>query len=313
MVRCRCSFWLVCLILSTTWVLAQDKDNCTDPLPAFDFSEVGYKHGKVPLPYHQQPATYTIAEGRYVVDSLIFLSDGDILRGSGREKTVLFFPQGLKGLGSACGHQGVDCFDWSNGVIKASGAEIGIEDLTIEFPEHPWCHYCGEENGGYNGISLFNCNDCWVKNVRVKNCDSGIFVEAGSTNATIEDVDIHVNLGIQSHLHIAISGRSSNVLIKGFRVYGSSFHGLTANWGSSNSVFSDGWGDSLRIEPDHNCNGVGGPDTCCPNILYTNIRGHVVSMQTHDRAHNPLQAIIWNVGEFDKCPEDVYTAQRESK
>ena len=299
----------ICLLaMCTLAVVAQHKD-CDDPLPAFDYSKVGYKNGELPLPYHNQPATVLIGEGRFVVDSLILLSDGDVLRGAGREKTVLFFPQGLKGLGAACGHQGVDCFDWSNGVIRAEGKEIGIEDLTIEFPKHNWCHYCGKKNSGYNGISLFKCEDCWVKNVAVKNCDSGIFIEGGSSNVTVEDISIYVNQDIQSHLHIAISGRSTNNLVRGFEVYGSTFHGLTANWGSSNSVFSDGWGESLRIEPDHNCNGVGGPGSCCPNILFTNIRGKVASMQTHDRAKNPLQAIIWNVGEFTKCPEDVFHAQ----
>ena len=298
-----------CLLALSTWTLLAQQNDCADPLPDFDFSKAGYKNGSMPLPYHSQPATLLLGQGRFVVDSLIRLSDGDVLRGAGREKTVLFFPQGLKGLGAPCGHQGVDCFDWSNGVIRAEGKEIGIEDLTVEFPKHGWCHYCGEDNNGYNGISLFKCEDCWVKNVTVKNCDSGIFIEAGSSKVTVEDVSISVNQGIQSHLHIAISGRSTQILVKEFKVYGNTFHGLTANWGSSNSVFSNGWGDTLRIEPDHNCNGVGGSDSCCPNILFTNIRGRVSSMQTHDRANKPLQAIIWNVGEFTKCPEDVYYAQ----
>jgi len=288
--------------------------SCSDLLPDFDYTQVGYAQGKIAVPYLERKATLYFPEGRHSIDSLIRLSDGDVIRGAGIDKTILYFSKGLKGLGEECGHQGVDCYDWSNGVIRAQGKEIGIEDLTIEFPQHDWCHYCGKENQGYNGVSLLACENCWVTNVSVRNCDSGIFVEGGSKNVTIEGVEIRVNEHLKSHLHIAVSGRTSNVLVRDFKVFGSTFHGLTANWGSGSSVFSNGWGDSLRIEPDHNCNGKAGPDTCCSNIMYTNIRGNIESIQTHDRSDNTLPAIIWNVGEQTRCPVDAYQAQmRQTK
>lgn len=240
--------------------------DCSDPLPSHDYSVVGYRGGKEPLPYHQRRATLTFDSGRFTIDHLIRLTDGDILRGAGRDKTVLYFPKGLKDLGEPCGHKGVDCYDWGNGVIRASGKEIGIEDVTIEFPDHEWCHYCGDKNGGYNGVSLSGCTDCWVKNVTIRNCDSGLFVEMKSSNTTVEGVHIFVNPAVRSHLHVAISGFSSNNLVTDFKVYGSTFHGLTGNWGSFSNVFANGWGEALCIEPDHNCNGIGGQDDYSSSI-----------------------------------------------
>lgn len=286
---------------------------CADPLPAHDYSTVGYKKGQVPIPHGKAKATISFPAGRHTIDTLIRLSDGDVLRGAGRDKTILYFPKGLKGLGEPCGHKGVDCYDWGNGVIKAEGASIGVEDLTIEFPAHDWCHYCGDKSEGYNGVALSGCTDCWVKNVTIRNCDSGLFIERNSSQSTVEGLHVYVNPGVKSHLHIAISGYSTNNLVTDFKVYGSSFHGLTGNWGSTSNVFANGWGENIRIEPDHNCNGPGGAASCCPDILYSNISGTIQSVQTKDRAGNALQAVLWNVGTKDKCPDDAYMAQVKKK
>jgi hypothetical protein len=300
------------LIFGATSGRAQ-KAECTDPLPAHDYSTAGYHGGTVPIPYGQRAATVKFDTGRFTIDSLIALADGAVLRGSGRDQTILYFPKGLKGLGIPCGHKGVDCYDWANGVVRAEGKEIGIEDLTIEFPEHEWAHYKGDKSHGYNGVALSGCTDCWVKNVSIRNCDSGMFVQDSSAHVTIDGLHVYVNPVVKSHLHIAISSFSNNNLVTNFRIYGSSFHGLTANWGSYSNVFANGWGESIRIEPDHNCNGVGGTTSCCPDIMYSNIQGTVESVQTKDRAGNMLQTVLWNVGERKRCPQDAYAAQVKKK
>jgi hypothetical protein len=301
------------IISLTNGTLSAQESDCRDSLPAFDYTAVGYKHGSLPLPYGKQTATHQFDAGRYEIDKIILLSDGDVLRGAGRDKTILYFPKGLKSLGEPCGHKGVDCYDWGNGVIRAEGKSIGIEDLTIEFPPHEWCHYCGEKNEGYNGVAMRGCTDCWVKNVTIRNCDSGLFIERNSTNNTVEGVHVYVNAGTRSHLHIAVSGYSTNNLVTGFKVFGTSFHGLTGNWGSSSNVFANGWGENIRIEPDHNCNGPGGAESCCPDMMYSNISGTIESIQTRDRAKNDLRTVLWNVGNKDKCPEDAYIAQMKRK
>jgi parallel beta-helix repeat protein len=87
-----------------------------------------------------------------------------------------------------------DCWDWSHagevqlnaviGALKAS--EVGIEDLTMEFPNHAWGHHKGYDyNSGYNGIDLNQCSNCWIKNVTIKNSDNGIFLTQ-SKNVTVD-------------------------------------------------------------------------------------------------------------------------------
>ena len=98
---------------------------CTTPLPAYDFSYVGYRGGSVAVPYRQRTATRSYGPGRFTINSLIQLGSNEVLRGAGRDQTVLYFPNGLRAFGEPCGNEGVDCFDWKNGVIRAEGSEVG--------------------------------------------------------------------------------------------------------------------------------------------------------------------------------------------
>ncbi len=294
----------------------------TKPLPSFDFSHVGYRQGAA-LP--SRSATKTFPAGTTTVTEQIVLKSGDVLRGAGRDKTILYFPGGLKQMGFPCRNGEIitvtgggtgDCYDWTSntyymGVIGARGSEIGIEDLTIEFPaDHAWTHH-GNYNytSGYNGIDLNKCTDCWVRNVSIVNSDNGIFVSGGNNN-TLDGLHIYARPG-GGHIHIAFSTYTKNNLATNFRAYGTSSHGLTMNWGTENNVYANGWGENIRIEPDHNCNGTGGASSCSKNMLYSNIAGKIASLQTKDRAGNTLPTILWNVGSVDRCPLDAYTAQRQ--
>jgi hypothetical protein len=67
--------------------------NPTKPLPSFNFGNAGYQGG-APIP--NRPATITFPAGRITMDKQTFLESGDIVRGAGRDKTILYFPKGLK-------------------------------------------------------------------------------------------------------------------------------------------------------------------------------------------------------------------------
>ena len=54
-------------------------------------------------------------------------------------------------------------------------SEVGIEDLAISFPLKPYKGHFTEK--GMNGIAMNGVSDCWIRNVRISNCDSGVFVE----------------------------------------------------------------------------------------------------------------------------------------
>jgi parallel beta-helix repeat protein len=296
----------------------------TEALPSFNFSRVGY-HSGAALP--DKAATKTYGQGRYTLASQIKLKSGDVLRGAGRDQTILYFPGGLKQMGFLCangekitvtGGGTGDCFDWTHSddkeflaVIGGSGSEIGIEDLTIEFPaDHAWTHH-SNYNGtsGYNGIDLLDCTNCWVKNVTIKNADNGIFITDGSNN-TVAGVYVYMRPG-GGHTAIAPQSFSHDNLITNFRVYGTSFHGLVGGWGVRNIVFANGWGENVDIEPDHSCGGKAPASACTKNMLYSNISGTIRRFQTTDRSRSKVPAIRWNVGSVDRCPLDVYTAQKE--
>jgi parallel beta-helix repeat protein len=296
----------------------------TEALPSFNFSRVGY-HSGAALP--DKAATKTYGQGRYTLASQIKLKSGDVLRGAGRDQTILYFPGGLKQMGFLCangekitvtGGGTGDCFDWTHSddkeflaVIGGSGSEIGIEDLTIEFPaDHAWTHH-SNYNGtsGYNGIDLLDCTNCWVRNVTIKNADNGIFITDGSNN-TVAGVYVYMRPG-GGHTAIAPQSFSHDNLITNFRVYGTSFHGLVGGWGVRSIVFANGWGENVDIEPDHSCGGKAPASACTKNMLYSNISGTIRRFQTTDRSRNKVPAIRWNVGSVDRCPLDVYTAQKE--
>ena len=61
---------------------------------------------------------------------------------------------------------------------------VGIEDLAIEFPVTPYKGHFTER--GRNAIAMSGVMDCWVRNVRITNADSGIFLHG--THCTIEGV-----------------------------------------------------------------------------------------------------------------------------
>ena len=67
-----------------------------------------------------------------------------------------------------------------------SVSEVGIEELAISFPLKPYKGHFTER--GMNGIAMKGVSDCWIRNVRISNCDSGVFV--GGTFCTIDGLRI---------------------------------------------------------------------------------------------------------------------------
>ncbi len=276
-----------------------------EALPSVNFSVAGYKQNTSSLPYRQRPTTKNYGEGRHTINQIISLQSGDVLRGAGRDKTILYFSKGLKALGPLCFRS--SCYEWDDGgLIVAKGSEIGIEDLTIEFPAHTYAHYLGLTNQGFNAVTFVSCKDCWIKNVTIRNSDRGVFFSK-SSDSTAQGVHVYANPE-GSHMHIAVSGGSQKIAVTNFTVYGKSHHGLTGNWGPDLAVFANGTRDNVPIEPDHNCNGVGGLKSCAKNFLYSNISGSGSIQGNKGRDGKPLPhpPILWNVGKVDRCPLDAY-------
>lgn len=307
--------------------MAQFPDCAANPktaLPAHDWSKSGYRQGAA-LP--KRAATLDYPEGRFTIDRQIILLSGDVLRGAGKDKTILYFPGGLKQMGIPCrngkiitvtGPSTGDCYDWEStadtvfmGVIGARGSEIGIEDLTIEFPaQHEWTHYGNWlYTSGFNGIEFKKgSSDCWVRNVSIKGADNGVMVSYSSA-ITLEGLDVYAREG-GGHNLVAYNG-STRIVTNGFRMYGTSAHGLTVNQGGSDGVFANGWMENGKLEPDHSCGENASTAICTQTLLISNVSGKIASIQTKDRNGTSIESrwTRWNVGAVDRCPLDAYSAQ----
>ena len=273
---------------------AEPTGTSSEPLLCGDFTSPGYKNGQS-LPDAPGTEGITFGPGRHVITEQILLSSGDVLSGAGSDQTTLYFPDGLIGMGHMCPSL-KDCWSWENGVIVASGTEIGIQNVTIEFPAHTFTHYKQELGAqpGYNGDAFEACDNCWAKDVRVINSDVG-FIARWSSNVTIEDTSVTAN-DDGSHIHYGISTYSNNVLVNVFSTYNDSHHGLTAQWGAEHGVFSNGTLiGPTDIEPEHN-----GPVS---TTLYSNIHGDVRRVQKFNRDDQPVSASLVNVnGETSGVP-----------
>jgi hypothetical protein len=137
--------------------------------------------------------------------------------------------------------------------------------------------------------------NCWIKNVKVINANEGIGIR-GQQN-TISDVEIIG--GYHNYIHMSGSGTRQN-LVTNFKVSGGSIHGLSGNWDVHGGVYSNGWGDPVVIEPNHN-----GPTTT--GLLYSNVQG------TGGRKKKLSDTFLWNYMNRQLCPLDIHQAQLASR
>ncbi|HTV76253.1 MAG TPA: glycosyl hydrolase family 28-related protein, partial [Candidatus Baltobacteraceae bacterium] len=63
-------------------------------------------------------------------------------------------------------------------------AESGVENLCFEFPNTPYAGHFTEV--GYNAVAFSGVADCWARNLRITNADSGIF--PGGDFCTIQNI-----------------------------------------------------------------------------------------------------------------------------
>ena len=146
---------------SELWGDAGERWTPDGPLP--DFSYAGYRQGEEPLPDVEVVANVVdfgavgdgvtddseaflraiaavergailVPAGRYRLTTVLRLErSGVVLRGAGRDRTVLFFPQPLYeivGVGPQLSPYGPYGWSWTGGFIWAQGGEDGDEELT---------------------------------------------------------------------------------------------------------------------------------------------------------------------------------------
>lgn len=111
--------------------------------------------------------------------------------------------------------------------------EVGIEHLSINFPDAPYVAHHVEQ--GYNGINLTRLYNSWVQDIVINNADSGILTEeiANVTIRNIKTTGTH-----KAHYTVAMAG-VHNVLVERLEVYNLAIHPLSFNTFSTKNVYKD--------------------------------------------------------------------------
>jgi hypothetical protein len=138
--------------------------------------------------------------------------------------------------------------DWKPVLASYSNSvsEVGIEELTISFPVKPYKGHFSER--GMNGITFKGAWNCWVKNVEILNCDSGIFM--GSRFCTIDGLRIASKRakkvsGLSGH-HGVILGTDS--LMTNFDIQAKFIHDTCFTNFQSGVVIKNGKGINLAFD-----------------------------------------------------------------
>ena len=136
----------------------------------------------------------------------------------------------------------------------------GIEHLGFDFPALPYQGHFTEL--GFNAIALDEVAHCWVRDVHIRNAESGIFVTAihctleGVTISganPIQDPERHGTPGgcIGHHAIMIGGGGGSDNLVTGFDIQDCYIHDLTVDHSTAGNVFSSGRGRDISL--DHHC------------------------------------------------------------
>ncbi len=140
--------------------------------------------------------------------------------------------------------------DWSPGLYPASSSveEVGVEGLGFEFPVTPYEGHFTEK--GFNAIDLGDVRNCWVRDVRIRHSDSGIFIDGN--NITLTGIVLESartpdqRLQCTGHHGIVMGG--TDCLLTDFDFRTRFIHDVTVTRGSTGNVVMQGKGVDLALD-----------------------------------------------------------------
>ncbi|MCF6310953.1 MAG: glycoside hydrolase family 55 protein [Verrucomicrobiales bacterium] len=125
-------------------------------------------------------------------------------------------------------------------------SEVGIEDLSIDFPAKPYLGHFTER--GMNGIAMNRVAHCWIKNVQISNSDSGITL-GGSIFTTIDGLIIDSkrskHKGTTGHHGVSMAMDS---LCQNFDFRTHFIHDIGLNYLNTGNVIKNGKGSNLSLD-----------------------------------------------------------------
>ncbi|HAZ12914.1 MAG TPA: hypothetical protein DCY86_09015 [Bdellovibrionales bacterium] len=250
-----------------------------DRLP--DFTTAGYKGGKVELPDFKKTidvkklgaigdgkaddtkffekairkcsghAAIFVPNGTYLIATpLLVKTSHCALVGEDEGKTKIFFPKGLEEIQPKFDGEHTT-WSWEGGMITFFGNGLGIQNLTIQFPDNVWEGHNFHERG-YNGIGFQETTDGWLKNVTITGADLGLWISRKSSHITIDHLTL--NFGPKRNEQTLMGHHGLNVygghnLISNFEIAGQFKHDLSVESKFSiYNVFMKGKAKDLSID-----------------------------------------------------------------
>lgn len=127
--------------------------------------------------------------------------------------------------------------------------EVGVEHLALEFPDNPYQGHFTER--GFNAIQFIGVAHGWVRDVVIRNADSGIFLN-GSVFCTLSGIVMESARRAENPHeatgHHGLSLTSLDCLCTDFEFRTKFIHDLTVSGGSVGCVFRNGAGPDLSLD-----------------------------------------------------------------
>ena len=123
--------------------------------------------------------------------------------------------------------------------------EVGIEDLSIEFPNTPYLGHFTET--GRNAMAINSASDCWVRNVRISNCDSGIYLSGMFCTADriLIESERKPHRGTTGHHGISFG---TDCMLQNFDFKTHFIHDITLSYLNAGNVSKNGSGINLSLD-----------------------------------------------------------------
>ena len=139
---------------------------------------------------------------------------------------------------------------WSARITAGTSSteEVGIEGLTFDFPVTPYMGHFTEV--GYNAIAFSGVRNCWVRDVVIRNADSGMFIDA--VNVTLTGIVVESERTPDERLkatgHHGITLSEQDCLLTDFEFRARFVHDTTMTRGSVGNVIMNGRGVDLAFD-----------------------------------------------------------------
>jgi len=144
---------------------------------------------------------------------------------------------------------------WKPRVLSAASSveEVSIEKLGFQFPNQPYKGHFTEL--GYNALALSGVRNCWIRDIVIRNADSGIFLSGSNITVTrvlLESLrQVEPSRQATGHHGVILGGQDN--LLSEFEFKTRFMHDITVSRGSAGNVAMDGHGIDICF--DHHCYG----------------------------------------------------------